>query len=122
MQGRRWEPKQKVWIVPLTKVTVRFVHKYLEHVAHWTFRPAEDIPERLEKPQQPKIYSRNANGSSFMKVRGRRIAARSFRQRSGISYNSILRFTGLWNGYLKGSMVGSITLLHMAPFWRYRAG
>jgi hypothetical protein len=48
MHGRRWAPEHKVWVVPLTKVTVRFVEKYLPDVAHWTFQPGEDIPERVE--------------------------------------------------------------------------
>lgn len=48
MHGRRWEPEYKVWLVPLTKVTVRFVEKYLPDVARWTFQPGEDIPERVE--------------------------------------------------------------------------
>lgn len=50
MHGRRWNAEQKVWEVPLTKVTVRFVEKYLPDIAHWTFQPADDIPERLETP------------------------------------------------------------------------
>ncbi|MDX1941864.1 MAG: tyrosine-type recombinase/integrase [Saprospiraceae bacterium] len=50
IHGRRWNPEQKVWEVPLTKVTVRFVEKYLPDIAHWTFQPADDIPERLETP------------------------------------------------------------------------
>ncbi len=50
MHGRRWNPEHLVWEVPLTKVSVRFVNKYLPDVAHWTFQPGDDLPERLDVP------------------------------------------------------------------------
>ena len=50
MHGRRWNPEHLVWEVPLTKVSVRFVNKYLPDVAHWIFQPGDDLPERLDVP------------------------------------------------------------------------
>lgn len=48
IHGRRWNPDEKVWEVPLTKITMRFIEKYLKDVVHWTFQPAPDLPERIE--------------------------------------------------------------------------
>lgn len=48
IHGRRWNPNEKVWEVPLTKITMRFIEKYLKDVVHWTFQPAPDLPERIE--------------------------------------------------------------------------
>lgn len=50
IHGRRWNPDEKVWEVPLTKITMRFIEKYLKDVVHWTFQPAPDLPERIEMP------------------------------------------------------------------------
>jgi len=51
MHGRRWEPQWKVWTVPYTKLTLRFLHKYFDsRVLQWAFTPLEDIPERLDAP------------------------------------------------------------------------
>ncbi|MDO8366151.1 MAG: site-specific integrase, partial [Saprospiraceae bacterium] len=51
MHGRRWEPQWKVWTVPYTKLTLRFLQKYFEsRVLQWAFMPSEDIPERLDTP------------------------------------------------------------------------
>jgi len=51
MHGRRWEPQWKVWTVPYTKLTLRFLQKYFEtRVLQWTFTPAEDILERFDAP------------------------------------------------------------------------
>jgi integrase len=38
------------WEAPLTKVTVRFIEKYLPDVVRWTFTPPDDLPERFETP------------------------------------------------------------------------
>ena len=48
IHGRRWNPEYKVWEAPLTKVTVRFVEKFLPGLAHWTFQVEGDIPERID--------------------------------------------------------------------------
>lgn len=50
IHGRRWNPDALAWEAPLTKVTVRFIEKYLSDVAHWTFTPGPDLPERIEMP------------------------------------------------------------------------
>lgn len=50
IHGRRWNPDALAWEAPLTKVTVRFIEKYLSGVAHWTFTPGPDLPERIEMP------------------------------------------------------------------------
>lgn len=45
IHGRRWDPENKIWIVPLTRITKWFIQKYLSDVAYWTFQPADDLPE-----------------------------------------------------------------------------
>ncbi len=52
MHGRRWNPELLSWEVPLTKISVRFVEKYLKDVADWTFEPGADLPERVEVPKR----------------------------------------------------------------------
>lgn len=49
IHGRRWDPEAKVWRIPYTKLTLRFLEKYLPGLLDWTFQPADDLPERLEE-------------------------------------------------------------------------
>ena len=53
IHGRRWNVQSKVWEVPLTKITVRFIEKYLKEVVVWTFTAPKDLPERIisKKPK-----------------------------------------------------------------------
>lgn len=48
IHARRWNPDRVAWEAPLTKVTVRFIEKYLPGVVRWTFTPGADLPERFE--------------------------------------------------------------------------
>lgn len=53
IHGRRWNPEYKVWEIPYTKLTIRFLTKYLtKSVLQWSFSPSEDIPERLAEPER----------------------------------------------------------------------
>ncbi len=54
IHGRIWNPDAVAWEAPLTKITVRFVEKYLAGVAQWTFTPSPDLPERVEAPAKPR--------------------------------------------------------------------
>ena len=51
IHGRRWDAEIKVWQVPYTKLTLRFLEKYFPGMLDWAFEPAVDIPERL--PEAP---------------------------------------------------------------------
>ncbi|MEZ4967626.1 MAG: site-specific integrase [Saprospiraceae bacterium] len=51
IHGRRWDAEIKVWQVPYTKLTLRFLEKYFPGMLDWAFEPAADIPERL--PEAP---------------------------------------------------------------------
>ncbi|MBK6932418.1 MAG: site-specific integrase [Saprospirales bacterium] len=53
IHGRRWDPELKVWRIPCTKLTVRFLDKYFPGMLDWTFQPAADLPERLEETTPP---------------------------------------------------------------------
>ena len=63
IHGRRWNHQDKVWEVPMTKITVRFVEKYLKEVAIWAFEIPNGLPDRIpnkiiepKKPQKkPRI-------------------------------------------------------------------
>lgn len=56
MHGRRWEPQWKVWTVPYTKLTIRFLHKYFDaRVLQWAFTPSDEIPERIKAPMPERI-------------------------------------------------------------------
>jgi integrase/recombinase XerD len=49
IHGRRWNEHQNVWEIPYTKLTLRFIEKYLSEIVYWTFEPEmHDLPERLE--------------------------------------------------------------------------
>lgn len=58
IRGRRWNAHEKVWEIPYTQITVRFLKKHLSDVLDWQFEPSNDIPERFEdemafkKPKQ----------------------------------------------------------------------
>ena len=53
IHGRRWNPEYKVWEIPYTKLTLRFLAQYFPgNLLQWGFAPAEDIPERLAKPER----------------------------------------------------------------------
>ncbi|MFZ4428489.1 MAG: tyrosine-type recombinase/integrase [Saprospiraceae bacterium] len=47
IHGRRWDPDAKVWEVPYTQLTLRFVEQYLKDVTEIAFTPTQDIPETL---------------------------------------------------------------------------
>ncbi len=47
IHGRRWDAENKVWELPYTKLTLRFVEQYLKEVAEIAFTPAQDIPETM---------------------------------------------------------------------------
>jgi site-specific recombinase XerD len=53
MHGRRWDPERKVWLVPYTRLTLRFLERYFSpDMLQWDFKPAYDnIPEHYEMPQ-----------------------------------------------------------------------
>jgi site-specific recombinase XerD len=58
IHGRRWDPEMKIWKIPLTKLTLRFLEKYFAGIIHWTFQPPENLPEQLDMPaQQLKLSS-----------------------------------------------------------------
>ncbi len=49
IHGRRWNADALVWELPNTRLTIRFLEKYLKEHLHWTFQPDMDkLPERLE--------------------------------------------------------------------------
>lgn len=48
IRGRRWNERELVWEVPLTKITCRFLEKYLPNLVEWTFPIPADFPEKLE--------------------------------------------------------------------------
>ncbi len=51
IHGRRWNPEAKLWELPNTRLTSRFLEKYLKEHLHWTFQPdLEKLPERLDSP------------------------------------------------------------------------
>ena len=56
LHGRRWDPDMKIWRVPYTRLTLRFLDKYFPDMLHWTFQPAADVPERLAAEAPPRYY------------------------------------------------------------------
>lgn len=49
IHGRRWNPEAMLWELPNTRLTIRFLEKYLKEHLHWAFQPdLEKLPERLE--------------------------------------------------------------------------
>ncbi|MFN0014182.1 MAG: tyrosine-type recombinase/integrase [Saprospiraceae bacterium] len=58
IHGRRWDPDQKVWEVPYTKLTIRFLGKHFRpEQLQWAFASSDDIPERLPEPER--IYTKH---------------------------------------------------------------
>lgn len=46
--------EQKVWEVPYTQLTLRFIDQYFPpQLLKWGFQPSADIPERLPEPERP---------------------------------------------------------------------
>jgi len=50
IHGRRWNSEWYIWEVPATKLTVRFLEHHFSGLIAWTFKPEENIPERLQEP------------------------------------------------------------------------
>jgi len=48
IHGRRWDSVEKVWEIPYTRLSLRFVGQYLKGIAKLDFTPDSDIPERHE--------------------------------------------------------------------------
>ena len=51
--GRRWDAADKVWEIPYTKVTIRFLNHYLKEAIQLSFTPRTDIPERYQIDKKP---------------------------------------------------------------------
>jgi len=49
IHGRRWDPKEKVWEIPYTLWTLRFLERNFGEAVHITFTPGEHLPERLKE-------------------------------------------------------------------------
>ncbi|HMQ48563.1 MAG TPA: hypothetical protein PKA70_13945, partial [Saprospiraceae bacterium] len=47
IHGRRWNPLLKAWELPYTKLTIRFLRKYLGEIIKWELPLSDDIPEGL---------------------------------------------------------------------------
>ncbi len=61
IHGRRWNQALNVWEIPYTKITLRFLEKYFPgEILRWDFTPDANIPERLEMPEQPDKFVKNA--------------------------------------------------------------
>ncbi len=59
IHGRRWNSEAKLWELPNTKLTIRFLEKYLNEHLHWTFQPdVENLPERPDVVPQQKLLSK----------------------------------------------------------------
>jgi site-specific recombinase XerD len=53
IHGRRWNAEQKVWEIPYTKLTLRFLDQYFsKDQLQWGFQRTDDIPERLPEPER----------------------------------------------------------------------
>ncbi len=53
IHGRHWNPEQKVWEIPYTKLTLRFIEKYFDSgIIRWSFSPSGDIPDRSPEPER----------------------------------------------------------------------
>lgn len=48
IRGRRWNFERMVWEVPFTKITCRFLEKYLPGMVVWKSAVPTDLPEKLE--------------------------------------------------------------------------
>lgn len=54
IHGRRWNMEQKVWEIPYTQLTLRFMEQYFpSDLLQWGFQPKADLPERLAEPPKP---------------------------------------------------------------------
>ncbi len=53
IHGRRWDSENKIWELPYTRLTLRFVEQYLKDVTEIAFTPAQDIPETMEVGSKP---------------------------------------------------------------------
>ncbi|MDX1911104.1 MAG: tyrosine-type recombinase/integrase [Saprospiraceae bacterium] len=53
IHGRRWNAEQKVWEIPYTRLSLRFLNQYFPAgLLNWHFTPSADIPERLPEPER----------------------------------------------------------------------
>lgn len=53
IHGRKWNAEQKVWEIPYTKLTLRFLDQYFsKDLLQWGLQRSDDIPERLPEPER----------------------------------------------------------------------
>ncbi len=60
IQNRKWHQTLFVWEVPKTKITVRFIDKYLNDVVYWDCNKNQDLPERLTLDVRRDVMPLNA--------------------------------------------------------------
>ncbi|MBI5917524.1 MAG: tyrosine-type recombinase/integrase [Bacteroidetes bacterium] len=66
IHGRRWNPDAMIWELPNTKLTMRFLEKYLGEHLHWTFKSDMDnLPERLDAAPKPQFLSKEGPKAKY---------------------------------------------------------
>jgi len=67
--GRRWDPVGKVWEIPYTRSTLRFLERHLREVASLAFTPDEDISEQQEAIADRRVATLYRSQSSELRLR-----------------------------------------------------
>ncbi|MBI1226923.1 MAG: tyrosine-type recombinase/integrase [Bacteroidetes bacterium] len=66
MHGRRWNPEALLWELPNTRLTMRFLEKYLKEHLQWTYQPdLEKLPERLDSPPTPQFLGKEGPKAKY---------------------------------------------------------
>jgi site-specific recombinase XerD len=66
IHGRCWNPEAKLWELPNTRLTIRFLEKYLKEHLHWTFQPdVERLPERPETVPTQQFLSKEGPKAKY---------------------------------------------------------
>jgi site-specific recombinase XerD len=111
IHGRRWNPNHKIWEIPYTHTSLRFLERYLPaETLHWTFQPREDIPQNLpippNRPHPPKTKTRqNPKYECAITAFEQELLLRRYRWRTIKTYKNALRQFLLYYDHFKPSQL-----------------
>lgn len=68
IHGRRWNMQENLWEVPYTRLSIRFIEKYIGNAIKWTFQIKENLPEGI-LPPETQNFPRNGVQDTFIRAK-----------------------------------------------------
>lgn len=99
IHGRRWNMEAMIWELPNTKLTMRFLEKYLKEHLEWTFQPDMDkLPERLDAAPVPQFLGKEGPKAKWEAAV---VALEQCLQLKRYSFRTIKSYKGCFRNFIR---------------------